>query len=92
MNPLIVGITLPFVGTMLGAACVFLMKKSMAPLLQKGLNGFAAGVMVAASVWSLLIPSVEMTGKEGIMSILPAMVGFMAGILFLLFLDDVIPH
>lgn len=61
-------------------------------LLQKALTGFAAGVMVAASVWSLLIPSIEMTGREGIMSILPATIGFMAGILFLLFLDTIIPH
>ena len=87
MNGLIVGITLPFIGTALGAACVFLMKKSMAPLLQKALTGFAAGVMVAASVWSLLIPSIEMTGKEGFASIIPAIVGFLVGILFLLFLD-----
>lgn len=68
------------------------MKKSMPQLLQKGLTGFAAGVMVAASVWSLLIPSIEMTGKEGLASIVPAMVGFLGGILFLLFLDDIIPH
>ena len=60
--------------------------------LQKILTGFAAGVMVAASVWSLLIPSIEMTGKEGFMSILPAIVGFLVGILFLLFLDVIIPH
>lgn len=92
MNGLIVGITLPFIGTALGAACVFLMKKSMAPLLQKALTGFAAGVMVAASVWSLLIPSIEMTGKEGFASIIPAIVGFLVGILFLLFLDEIIPH
>lgn len=64
----------------------------MATLLQKGLSGFAAGVMVAASVWSLLIPSIEMTGKSGLASIIPAVVGFMVGILFLLFLDDVVPH
>lgn len=92
MNGFIVGITLPFIGTALGAACVFLMKKSMAPLLQKALTGFAAGVMVAASVWSLLIPSIEMTGKEGFVSIIPAIVGFLVGILFLLFLDEIIPH
>lgn len=92
MNGLTLGIILPFLGTTLGAACVFLMKKNFAPLLQKSLTGFAAGVMVAASVWSLLIPSVEMTGKEGFMSILPAIVGFLGGILFLLFLDSVIPH
>ena len=60
--------------------------------LQKILTGFAAGVMVAASVWSLLMPSIEMTGKEGFLSILPAIVGFLVGILFLLFLDEIIPH
>ena len=92
MNGLILGISLPFIGTMLGAACVFLMKETMPTKLQKTLTGFAAGVMVAASVWSLLIPSIEMTGKEGVVSIIPAIVGFMIGILFLLFLDDIIPH
>lgn len=92
MNELILGILLPFAGTTLGAACVFLMKKDFSPLMQKSLTGFAAGVMVAASVWSLLIPSIESTGKEGIMSVVPAAVGFMAGILFLLFLDTIIPH
>ena len=92
MNGLTLGILLPFLGTTLGASCVFLMKKTMPLLLQKTLNGFAAGVMVAASVWSLLIPSIEMTGKTGIMSILPALIGFAVGILFLLMLDIVIPH
>lgn len=92
MNGLTIGILLPFIGTALGSACVFLIRKDIAPLLQKGLTGFAAGVMVAASVWSLLIPSIEMTGKEGFPSILPAIIGFLAGILFLLFLDEVVPH
>ena len=92
MNGLILGILLPFAGTTLGAACVFLMKKNFAPRLQKTLTGFAAGVMVAASVWSLLIPSIEMSGREGFMSVFPAIVGFLVGILFLLFLDSVIPH
>lgn len=92
MNGLIIGILLPFLGTALGAACVFLMRNAMPGRLQKGLIGFAAGVMVAASVWSLLIPSIEMTGKSGFASILPAIVGFLIGILFLLFLDDIVPH
>lgn len=92
MNGLIIGILLPFAGTVAGSACVFMMRRNMAPLLQKGLTGFAAGVMVAASVWSLLIPSIEMTGKEGLASILPAVIGFALGILFLLFLDEVVPH
>lgn len=92
MNGIIAGLSLPFIGTTLGAACVFLMRKDISPLLNKALTGFAAGVMVAASVWSLLIPSIEMTGREGFMSVFPALVGFLVGILFLLFLDDVIPH
>lgn len=92
MNGLTIGLLLPFVGTMLGAACVFLMKNDVAPKVQKTLTGFAAGVMVAAAVWSLLIPSIEMTGQEGIMSVIPAIVGFTVGILFLLLLDDVVPH
>lgn len=91
-SSLTLGILIPFVGTALGSACVFLMRKQMPSTLQKGLAGFAAGVMVAASVWSLLIPSIEMTGKTGIASIIPTAAGFMVGMLFLLFLDDVIPH
>ncbi|MDE7376043.1 MAG: ZIP family metal transporter [Muribaculaceae bacterium] len=92
MNGLLIGLILPFAGTALGAACVFLMKESIPLRLQKTLTGFAAGVMVAASIWSLLIPSMEMTGKEGFMSVVPAIIGFMVGILFLLFLDSVVPH
>lgn len=93
MNGLTIGILLPFMGTMLGSACVFLIRKNRIPdLMQKTLSGFAAGVMVAASVWSLLIPSVEMTGKVGFASIFPAIVGFLFGIFFLLFLDSVVPH
>lgn len=92
MNGLLVGILLPFIGTTLGAACVFMMRQNMNRLLQKGLTGFAAGVMVSASVWSLLIPSIEMTGKSGIASVIPAIIGFIIGILFLLFLDEIIPH
>lgn len=92
MNALVIGLLLPFVGTTLGAACVFLMRSTIAPRLHKAMTGFAAGVMVAASVWSLLIPSIEMTGKEGIMSIVPALTGFLTGIFFLLFLDMIVPH
>lgn len=91
-NGMLIGLLLPFAGTSLGSACVFLMRKDMAPLLQKALTGFAAGVMVAASIWSLLIPSIEMTGKEGFPSVLPAIIGFLTGILFLLFLDETVPH
>lgn len=92
MDSLVLGILIPFLGTTIGAASVFLMRKTMPEPLLKGLVGFAAGVMVAASVWSLLIPSIETTGKEGFMSIFPAITGFLGGILFLLFLDSVIPH
>lgn len=92
MDGLALGILIPFVGTTLGAACVLMMKHTIPQRLQKTLTGFAAGVMVAASVWSLLIPSIEMTGREGIMSIVPACVGLTAGIMFLLLLDSVVPH
>lgn len=86
------GILIPFLGTSLGSACVFFMKKSMSDILQRILTGFAAGVMVAASVWSLLIPSVEQSENMGKWSFVPAVVGFWMGILFLLLLDHIIPH
>lgn len=92
MNPLIVGLTIPLAGTILGSACVFLIRNRMEGKLQKALTGFAAGIMTAASVWSLLIPSIEMTDKNGLMSVLPAVTGFLVGMLFLLFLDEIIPH
>ncbi|MDE6192708.1 MAG: ZIP family metal transporter [Muribaculaceae bacterium] len=92
MNGLILGLSLPFIGTALGAACVLFMKERIPALMQKGLTGFAAGVMVAASIWSLLIPSMEMTGKEGLMSVVPDIVGFALGIGFLLLLDVTVPH
>ncbi|MGN0507291.1 MAG: ZIP family metal transporter [Lachnospiraceae bacterium] len=89
---IIFGILLPFLGTAMGAACVLFMRKSMGDFLQRILTGFAAGVMVAASVWSLLIPSMEQAEHMGKWSFVPAVVGFWMGILFLLFLDHVIPH
>lgn len=92
MNSLLVGILLPLLGTTLGAACVFLIKRNMPQLLQKSLTGFAAGVMVAASVWSLIIPAIDMAGGEGFSSVLPAVIGFALGMLFLLVLDEIIPH
>lgn len=92
MNGLFVGLALPFLGTALGAACVLFIKGEIPELLRKCLTGFAAGVMVAASVWSLLIPSMEMTGKEGIMRVLPDVIGFALGIGFLLLLDVTVPH
>ena len=92
MNGIVVGLTLPFLGTALGSACVYFIKDRIPELLQKALTGFAAGVMVAASVWSLLIPSMEMTGDDGFMSVLPDVIGFILGIGFLLLLDVTVPH
>lgn len=89
---LAVGLLLPFLGTTLGAACVFFMKGQIRPFLQKALLGFASGVMVAASVWSLLIPAMEMSDHMGKYAFIPAAVGFLLGILFLLLMDHVIPH
>ena len=88
----LLGIMIPFLGTALGAACVFFMKGSMSDTLQRILTGFAAGVMVAASVWSLLIPALEQAEEMGKWSFLPAVIGFWLGVLFLLVLDRVIPH
>lgn len=88
MSALIIGILLPLAGTMLGAAFVFFMKKDIPNRLQKTLLGFASGVMVAASIWSLLIPSIDMAKQ----SIIPATVGFLAGIVFLLLIDELTPH
>lgn len=86
------GIMIPFLGTTLGAACVLFMKKSMDETLQKILIGFAAGVMVAASIWSLLLPSIEQSNGMGKLSFLPAFIGFWMGNLFLIFLNHVVPH
>ena len=86
------GMLIPFLGTTLGAACVFFMKKSLGDLVQRALAGFAAGVMVAASIWSLLIPSIEQSEGMGKLSFLPAFIGFWVGALFLLLLDHLIPH
>ena len=86
------GILIPFLGTTFGAACVFFMKKSLGDMVQRALSGFAAGVMVAASVWSLLIPAIEQSEMMGTLSFLPAFIGFWVGVLFLLALDHLIPH
>ena len=87
------GILIPFLGTAFGAACVFFMKNTLSDRVQRALTGFAAGVMVAASVWSLLIPALDQTETSlGKWSFVPAVIGFWAGILFLLLLDRVIPH
>ena len=86
------GILIPFLGTSLGAACVFFMRRALGDLVQRSLAGFAAGVMVAASVWSLLIPAIEQSEGMGKLSFLPAFVGFGGGVLFLLALDHLIQH
>ena len=86
------GILIPFIGTSAGAACVFFMKRNLNEQVQRALTGFAAGVMVAASVWSLLIPSIEQSADMGKFSFIPAAVGFWIGVLFWLLLDHMIPH
>lgn len=88
----IYGILIPFLGTSLGAGCVFLMRKTFDETVQKLLNGFAAGVMMAASVWSLLIPAMEQSAKLENYAFVPAVTGMWAGILFLLFLDKRMPQ
>ena len=86
------GLLIPFLGTSLGALCVLFMKREMNDQVRKALTGFAAGVMVAASVWSLIIPSINQSEAMGKMAFVPAAVGFWLGVLFLLFLDTVTPH
>ena len=86
------GLAIPFVGTTLGAAMVFFMKNKMNTKVEKTLLGFASGVMVAASVWSLLIPSIDMAAEQKIIAWVPAVIGLLLGILFLLVLDSIIPH
>ena len=92
MEGLIIALTLPLLGTMTGAAFVFFMKHEMPALVQKSLLGFASGVMVAASVWSLLIPGMEMSGGEGWVKVMPVATGFLCGIGFLLAIDYLTPH
>lgn len=87
-----IGILLPFLGTALGAGCVFFLRREIKPLVQKGLLGFASGVMVAASVWSLLIPAMDMSETMGKFAFIPAAAGFVLGILFLLGMDRLVPH
>ncbi len=86
------GLLFPLLGTSAGAACVFLLKKNLGTGIQRVLAGFAAGVMVAASIWSLIIPAIEQSSAMGRLSFLPAFAGFWLGILFLLLLDHIIPH
>ena len=87
-----IGILIPLIGTTLGAGCVFFLKNTIKPLLQKGLLGFASGIMVAAAIWSLLIPALTMSESMRKLSFIPAVVGFGLGILFLLIMDQIIPH
>lgn len=89
---IILGLLIPFIGTTLGAAMVFFMKGEIRPAIQKMLVGFAAGVMMAASVWSLLLPAIDKAEQLGVLPWLPPAVGFMAGMLFILVLDTLMPH
>lgn len=89
---IMIGILIPFLGTALGSACVFLLKDKLNDKLRRFLTGFASGVMVAASIWSLIIPSLDQSSHLGRLSFLPAVIGFLLGILFLLVLDEVVPH
>jgi ZIP family zinc transporter len=86
------GLLIPLLGTILGSATVFLMKNKINKKIEKILLGFAAGVMIAASIWSLMIPSIEMAGEQGKIAWIPAAIGFLLGIIFLLALDSLIPH
>ena len=88
----IAGLLMPLAGTTLGAACVFLLRQQLPRAVERALAGFAGGVMVAASVWSLIIPSIESSEELGQLAFVPALVGFWAGTLFILLLDHVIPH
>ena len=86
------GVMIPLLGTTLGSACVLFMRRALRSSVQRALTGFAAGVMVAASVWSLLLPAIEQSESMGAWSFVPAVIGFWIGILFLLMLDKTIPH
>ena len=89
---LTIGILIPFIGTILGAACVFFLKNDIGDKLSKALSGFAAGVMVSASYFSLISPALEMSADHGKLSFIPVGLGFLAGMLFLLVLDLLVPH
>ena len=89
---ILIGILLPLLGTTLGSAVVFFVRDEVKPAVQKALLGFASGVMIAASVWSLLIPAIEMAEKQGGIAWIPAAVGFLSGMGFLLLLDTFVPH
>lgn len=86
------GLLIPFIGTTLGSACVFFLKKNLSERIQKTLTGFASGVMVAASIWSLIVPAIDQSKDMGKLAFIPAAIGFGLGMLFLLLLDILIPH
>ena len=92
LKTVILGLLIPFIGTAAGAGCVFFLKKDLKESIQRALTGFAAGVMVAASIWSLIVPAIEQSSDKGQLAFLPAFIGFWLGILFLLLLDHIIPH
>ena len=89
---IVIGILIPFIGTSLGAACVYAMKKEISKKVNKILLGFASGVMIAASIWSLIIPSINMSSGMGKLAFIPAAIGIFLGVMFLFSLDKIIPH
>ncbi len=92
ISTVLAGLLIPFIGTAAGSACVFFLRNEIKVSVQKALSGFAAGVMVAASIWSLIVPAIEQSADKGRFAFAPAFAGFWMGILFLLLLDHVIPH
>ena len=92
IKTVVLGLLIPFIGTSAGAACVFFLRKDLKLSVQRMLNGFAAGVMVAASIWSLIVPAIEQSAAKGRLAFLPAFLGFWIGIAFMLLLDHIIPH
>ncbi len=92
IKTVMLGLMIPFIGTAAGSVCVFFMRKELETGIQRALSGFAAGVMVAASIWSLIVPAIEQSADRGRLAFLPAFIGFWVGILFLLLLDHIIPH
>ncbi len=92
LKVILIGLLLPLLGTTLGAACVYFMKNEPGDKLQQGLSGFASGIMIAASVWSLIIPAIEQTPGEGLSKVLPSIIGFWLGTIFLLLIDYLVPH
>lgn len=88
----VIGVLIPFLGTTLGAACVFVMKEKINEFLNKALLGFASGVMIAASVWSLIVPSIDMSKDMGKLAFIPAAIGILVGVVFILIIDKLVPH